>query len=158
MDMEHLSNTAIRDLLSTHAKTFKFRVGKLDSPLIVPWKGNHFLGVVEHNFCKDKMVIYVSVSNNRVILQHYGDYCALAHASAEIFCDLLYDVDLKRLHLMLEEMKIYFSQNEQQDSYDCKLINMHYPILESLMRMPMSVTRKRCIMLPWEATMNALEI
>lgn len=145
----------IRDILETYARKVEYRLEDLcipskgDDPLLVI----HRVGKANNSFCQDKMYIYMRIDNQMLTLQHYGEYCGLSNASAEIFCEAVTGLSIDEFTTLLESLTLYLRTSNE----DALIQGDKYQLMYDLIKVPMSSTRKRCITLPWEASIDALK-
>lgn len=145
--------TDIRELLNTYSRRNDHRLNTDVTNVYDPLQGDRYIGYANNNFCNDHMNIYLSIDHEEIRLQHYGNYCALAHASAELFCELMYHNKPSSLAILLQEIQTYFSKVTLPSSSEMN--NRKFMYIYELLELPMAPNRKRCITLPWEATINA---
>lgn len=149
-----MDNSNLRYVLETYARKIEYR---LEDVFILPLGHDPLLstyrvGVANNAFCQDSLHIYLRIDQNTVALQHYGEYCGLANASAEIFCETVTGLQVDELATLLESLTVYLKTSNE----NALVQSERFQIMYELIKMPMSSTRKRCITLPWEAAIDAL--
>lgn len=144
----------IRDLLEIYARRIDFKLK--DSPQVLSVKKDPLLAVFmtgqsKNAFCNDNMNVFIRVDGSIVNIHHYGEYCSLSNASAELFCEMVNGIELSTLKKILQSISLYLrtSNIDSLEEYN------RFRIMYEIIQIPMSATRKRCITLPWEATIDA---
>lgn len=144
----------IREILEIYARRNDYKLGFKITNIQDPTEGERFSGFSDNKYCNDHLSVYVSINNNRVTMKHFGDYCALAHASAEMFCETIHNEEVevvKTLLLGLKEVSTLTIKTMPKESNK-------FEKLFTLLMIPMSATRKYCVALPWKASIDAWNI
>lgn len=150
-----MNDSNIRDLLESYARRIdfklKFKHKKIVSVQQDPLHVVYMTGQAKNAFCADNMNVFLRVDGNTVAIQHYGDYCSLSNASAELFCELVNGMDFDILKKVLQSLSLYLKTSNVAALEEYERFRIMYEIIQ----IPMSATRKRCISLPLEATIDA---
>ena len=146
---------AIQSMLQDYARSTNFFISQDD--IVIQDSNNKEIQVyntpVENPYCRDLMEIYIYKVDNKAQLFHFGNYCSLAHMSAELLCTITHNIAWTILVQLSIVLKEYIKTGIIIDK---NMIETQFSELDMLMNTSMSPARKQCIILPWIAITKAL--
>ncbi len=102
-----------------------------------------------HPLCADRLCMLMCQDEiKKTRLYHCGEYCALAHASAELLCELFQSMHLYSFKRLFHHI---IDTDTRSLCWDDFLDNDSVSVLREALDKKMSETRSRCFFLAWKA-------